>query len=81
MWFSRCELLLEAGSWGLGEFENPEERERPPLEAEDYAKELSSKKHAARTLLAVLFLLIACWPTFLHWRWKYKFPPKRWKTY
>jgi hypothetical protein len=32
--FSRCELLLlEAGSWGWGEFGKPEEAERPPLEA------------------------------------------------
>jgi hypothetical protein len=30
----RCELLLlEAGSWGRGQFGNPEEGERPPLEA------------------------------------------------
>jgi hypothetical protein len=33
MWFSRCVLLLlEAGSWSWGPFENPDERERPPLE-------------------------------------------------
>jgi hypothetical protein len=32
--FSHCELLLlEAGSWGLGEFGIPEEGERLPLEA------------------------------------------------
>jgi hypothetical protein len=32
--FSRCELLLwEAGSWGQEHCENPDERERPPLEA------------------------------------------------
>jgi hypothetical protein len=31
--FSCCELLLlEAGSWGRGQFGNPEEGERPPLE-------------------------------------------------
>jgi hypothetical protein len=34
MGFSHGELLLlEAGSWGQGEFRNPEEEERPPLEA------------------------------------------------
>jgi hypothetical protein len=26
-------LLLEAGSWGQGEFGNPEEGQRPPFEA------------------------------------------------
>jgi hypothetical protein len=32
--FSRCELLLlEAGSWGRGQFRNPEEGEHPLLEA------------------------------------------------
>jgi hypothetical protein len=32
--FSYCELLLlEAGSSGRGQFGNPEEGERPPLEA------------------------------------------------
>jgi hypothetical protein len=32
--FSRCELLLsEARSCGRGQFGNPEEGERPPLEA------------------------------------------------
>jgi hypothetical protein len=32
--FSRCELLLlEADSWGRGQFGNPEEGERQPLEA------------------------------------------------
>jgi hypothetical protein len=31
---SRCELLLlETGSWGRGQFGNPEEGERPLLEA------------------------------------------------
>jgi hypothetical protein len=31
--FSRCELLLlEAGSWGRGQFGNPEEGERSPFE-------------------------------------------------
>jgi hypothetical protein len=34
LWFSHCELLLlEAGSWGLGEFGKPQDRECPPLEA------------------------------------------------
>jgi hypothetical protein len=34
LWHSSCELLLwEAGSWGQGQFRNPEEGERPPLEA------------------------------------------------
>jgi hypothetical protein len=33
--FSRCELLLlDAGSGGRGQFGNPEEGERPPLEAD-----------------------------------------------
>jgi hypothetical protein len=32
--FSPCEpLLLEAGSWGRGQFGNPEEGQRSPLEA------------------------------------------------
>jgi hypothetical protein len=32
--YSRCELwLLETGSWGQGQIRNPEEGERPPLEA------------------------------------------------
>jgi hypothetical protein len=31
--FSRESLLLEAGSGGRGQFGNPEEGERPPLEA------------------------------------------------
>jgi hypothetical protein len=34
MQFSRCEpLLLEADSWGQGNFGNQEEGERPPLKA------------------------------------------------
>jgi hypothetical protein len=32
LWFIHCDLLLlEAGSWGLGQFGNLEQRERPPL--------------------------------------------------
>jgi hypothetical protein len=32
--FSRGELLLEAGSWGSGQFGNPEEGKCPPLVAD-----------------------------------------------
>jgi hypothetical protein len=33
LWFSRELLLLAACSWSRGPFENPEEGERPPLQA------------------------------------------------
>jgi hypothetical protein len=48
MSYSRCELLLwEAGIWGRGQFGNPEEGERPPLEA-------GTKQRLVRTSLWTL---------------------------
>jgi hypothetical protein len=43
--FSRCELLLlEAGNWGRGQFENPEERESLLLEAVTRQRLVKSKQ-------------------------------------
>jgi hypothetical protein len=43
--FNLCELLLlEAGSWGWGQFGNPEEEERPPLVAATKQRLVKSKK-------------------------------------